>query len=86
MAQNNNGQNNEYFKERAGTGEARYHVVPHQEEEWAVKREGQDNPESTFKSKSDAVEEGKKLAKNSQTMVYIHDGDGQIESQENYEQ
>lgn len=82
---NNNGGNNEYFKERAGSSEARYHVVPHEGNDWAVKREGQDEPESTHSSKSEAVDEGKKLAKDSGTMVYIHDKDGKIETQENYE-
>ncbi|RLQ86623.1 DUF2188 domain-containing protein [Planomicrobium sp. Y74] len=81
---NNNGNNNEYFEERAGTEEARYHVVPHQEEGWAVKKEGEDEPESTHKSKSEAVEEGKRLAQESETMVYIHSDEGQIEEQENY--
>lgn len=85
MADNdNNGNNNsEYFEERAGTEEARYHVVPH-EEGWAVKKEGKDQPESTYKSKSEAVDEGKRLAQESETMVYIHSDEGQIEDQENY--
>lgn len=89
MADNNNnnnqGQNNEYFKDRAGTDEARYHVVPHQDDGWAVKREGEDEPESTYDSRSEAVDAGKKMAKDAGTMVYIHNDDGQIESQENYE-
>lgn len=88
MAENNNGNTNErdeYFKERAGTDEARFHVVPHDEEGWAVKKEGQDNPESTYSSKDEAVDEGKRMAKEAGTMVYLHDEDGQIESQENYE-
>lgn len=91
MADNNNNNNNdtserdEYFKERAGTDEARFHVVPHGEGEWAVKKEGEDEPQSTFGSKSEAVDEGKKMAEEAGTMVYIHSEEGQIEEQENYQ-
>lgn len=88
MAENNNNteERDEYFKDRAGTDEARFHVVPHDEEGWAIKKEGQDDPESTFSSKDEAVDEGKRLAKEAGTMVYLHDEDGQIESQENYQE
>lgn len=89
MADNQNGkgtsEHDEYFKERAGTDEARFHVIPH-EGEWVVKKEGQDEPESTFSSKSEAVNEGKKMAEEAGTMVYIHSEEGQIESQENYQE
>ena len=87
MADNNNGGgNNDYFEDRAGTKEARYHVVPHQEDGWAVKREGEDNPESTYSSRDEAVDAGKKMAKEAGTMVYIHNEHGKIETQENYEE
>lgn len=89
MADNNNKdtqERDEYFKERAGTDEARYHVVPHEDEGWAVKKEGQDDPESTYSSKDEAVDEGKRRAKDAGTMVYIHSEEGQIESQENYQE
>ncbi|RIW28739.1 DUF2188 domain-containing protein [Bacillus salacetis] len=86
MANNNNDSNNrsEYFEDRAGTDEARYHVVPHDEEGWAVKEEGKDDPVYTAGSKSDAVEEAKQRAKDSGTMAYIHSEHGQIEEQDNY--
>ena len=74
----------QYFKDRAGTDEARFHVVPHDEEGWAVKTEGKDEPSYTAESKSDAIEEAKQMAKDAGTMVYIHDEDGQIEEQVNY--
>ncbi len=75
----------EYFQERAGTKDARFHVVPHGEKEWAVKKEGTDKPESTFTSKSEAVNEAENMAKEAGTMVIIHDKEGQIEEQENYQ-
>lgn len=87
MAQDNNNNNMEqeqYFKDRAGTYEARFHAVPHDEEGWAVKKEGQDDPELTTGSKSEAVDEAKKMAEEAGTMAYIHDEDGQIEEQFNY--
>ena len=74
----------QYFKERAGTEEARFHVVPHDEDGWAVKTEGKDEPSYTAKSKSDVIDEAKQMAKDAGTMVYIHDEDGQIEEQVNY--
>ena len=85
MADENKQNRDEYFKERAGTDEARYHVVPHGEGEWAVKKEGEDEPESTYTSKSEAVNEAKQMAESAGTMVYIHNEDGQIEDQENYQ-
>ncbi|RNF39482.1 DUF2188 domain-containing protein [Planococcus salinus] len=85
MADDNKENRDEYFKERAGTDEARYHVVPHDEGEWAIKKEGEDTPESTYTSKSEAVNEAKQMAETAGTMVYIHNEDGQIEDQENYQ-
>lgn len=79
------GERDEYFKERAGTDEARFHVVPHEENEWVVKKEGKDDPEYTTDSRSKAIEEAKKLAKEAGTMAIIHNEDGRIENQHNYE-
>lgn len=86
MAKNSdNGREREgYFKDRAGTDDARFHAVPHDEEGWAVKREGQDEPELTTDSKSEAVNEAQRMAEEAGTMAYIHDEDGQIEDQVNY--
>ncbi len=83
MAQNNNDRE-EYFKDRAGSDEARFHAVPHDEEGWAVKKEGQDDPELTTGSRSEAVSEAKRMAEEAGTMAYIHDEDGKIEDQFNY--
>ncbi|WP_409305704.1 DUF2188 domain-containing protein [Peribacillus sp. SCS-155] len=91
MADNhkNNGSNDErdqYFKERAGTDDARFHVVPHDEEGWAVKTEGKDEPDFTTGSKSKAVEEAKRMAEEAGTMAIIHNEDGKIEDQVNYQE
>ncbi|WNS82399.1 DUF2188 domain-containing protein [Domibacillus sp. DTU_2020_1001157_1_SI_ALB_TIR_016] len=83
MAENH--RRNEYFEDRAGTDEARFHVVPHGDGEWAVKTEGKDEPNDTFGSKSEAVDEAKKMAEEAGTMAIIHDEDGQIEKQHNFQ-
>lgn len=74
----------QYFKERAGTDEARFHVVPHDEEGWAVKKEGEDDPVFTGDSKSEAVKEAKRMAEEAGSMAYIHNDEGRIEKQVNY--
>ncbi|MFE4523606.1 DUF2188 domain-containing protein [Cytobacillus firmus] len=89
MANNHNNiqsdEQKQYFKDRAGTDEARFHVVPHDEEGWAVKKEGQDEPEYTAESQSDAVEEAKRMAEEAGTMAILHNEDGKIEDLLNYE-
>lgn len=83
----NNGENRErdrYFKDRAGSEDARFHVVPHDEEGWAVKAEGRDEPEYTTDSKSEAVKEAKRMAEEAGTMAIVHDDDGKIKEQHDY--
>lgn len=90
MANNKNNlqsdEQKQYFKDRAGTDEARFHVVPHDEEGWAVKKEGQDDPEYTADSQSDAVEEAKRMAEEAGTMAILHNENGKIEDLLNYEE
>lgn len=74
----------EFFKERAGTDDARFHVVPY-DEEWAVKEEGKEEPEYTTDSKDEAVEKAIELAQESETIAYIHTSSGEIEDQYDYE-
>lgn len=87
MADNKNGneERDQYFEDRAGTENARFHAVPY-EGSWAVKKEGEDEPVSTHDSKSEAAEEAKKQAKEAGTMAILHDEEGQIETQENYQE
>lgn len=82
MADNN--ERDKYFEERAGTDEARFHVVPNDEEGWAVKEEGNDNPKFTSDDKGEAVNEAKRLAEEAGTIAYIHDDNGKIDEQVNY--
>ncbi|PLR89120.1 DUF2188 domain-containing protein [Bacillus sp. T33-2] len=82
----NHDERDQYFKDRAGTDEARFHVVPHDEEGWAVKAEGEEKPEYTTDSKSQAVKEAKRMAEEAGTMAIIHDDDGKIEEQHNYQE
>ncbi|MFS0690893.1 DUF2188 domain-containing protein [Sporosarcina sp. 179-K 8C2 HS] len=84
MANDKKRDQDEYFEDRAGTDDARFHVVPHDEEGWAVKKEGDDEPAYTADSRNDAVDEAKRLAEEAGTMVYIHGDDGKIEEQLEY--
>ncbi|NHM32124.1 DUF2188 domain-containing protein [Neobacillus terrae] len=86
MANNSHDGRDQYFKERAGTDDARFHVVPHDEEGWAIKREGEDEPEFTSGSRSETIKEAKRMAEETGTMAYIHDDDGKIEEQFNYQE
>lgn len=75
-----------YFEEREGTGDARFHVVPGDKEQWAVKEEGKNDPVFTSDSKDEAVNEAKKQAEEANTKAIIHDEDGEIEDQIEYDQ
>lgn len=83
--QNNDGRGN-YFEDRAGTENARFHVVPGDDKKWAVKKEGEDNPIFTADDKNEALEEAKKQAEKAGTKVIVHDEDGQIDEQIEYDQ
>ena len=81
------GESNErdkYFEDRARTDEARFHVVPNDENGWTVKAEGYDEPQFTSEDKRDAVDEAKRMAQETGTMAYVHDDDGKIDEQYNY--
>lgn len=83
---NNHDERDQYFKDRAGTDDARFHVVPHEEKGWAVKTEGNDEPDFKTDSKSEAVKEAKRMAEEAGTMAIIHNDDGKIEEQHNFEE
>lgn len=84
MADHQKRDQEEYFEDRAGTDDARCHVVPHDEDGWAVKKEGNDDPAYTSGSRDEAVEEAKRMAQEAGTMVYLHGEDGKIEKQLEY--
>lgn len=86
MADNNDNKNrSEYFEDRAGTEDARFHMVPHGDGEWAIKREGEDDPVETYNDRDKAIDDTIKKAKDAGTIAIIHNDDGQIERQENFE-
>lgn len=85
MAKHEDGRGN-YFEKRAGTEDARFHVVPGDDKKWAVKKEGEDDPVYTSDDKNETVEEAEKRAEEAGTKVIIHDEDGKIEEQEEYDQ
>ncbi|BAQ10022.1 hypothetical protein OXB_1551 [Bacillus sp. OxB-1] len=84
MADNKKRDQEDYFEDRAGTKDARFHVVPHDEEGWAVKREGETAPVCTSGSRDEAIEEAKRLAKDAGTIAYLHGDDGRIKEQLEY--
>ena len=84
MANDKKRSQDEYFEDRAGTKDARFHVVPHDDEGWAVKKEGDDEPSYTAGSRNDAIDEAKRMAEEAGTMVYVHGDDGKIEDQLEY--
>src|SRR5690348_16342373 len=58
------------------------HVVPH-DQEWAVKREGNDRTSSTHGTQKDAIEAARELAKEQDDIV-IHRPDGTIRERVTY--
>lgn len=83
-AQDNNRGN--YFEKRAGTDDARFHVVTGDDTRWEVKKEGEREAVYATDDKDDAVEDAKKRAEEAQSKVIIHGQDGQIEDQIEYDQ
>lgn len=83
--QNDNGRGN-YFEDRAGSDKARFHVVPGDEKKWSVKEEGNDDPVYTSDDRQEAVDEAKKRAEEAGTKAILHNEDGQIEEQIEYDQ
>jgi len=79
-----NTERDKYFEERAGTDEARFHVVPNAEKGWAVKEEGNNDYKFTSRDKKEAINEAKQYAEEAGTIAYVHGSDGQIEEQFNY--
>ena len=75
-----------YFEKRAGTDDARYHVVPGDKKDWAVKEEGKNPPLNTFDNKDDAIEDAKKRAEEAGSKAIIHSDSGEIEDQIEYDQ
>lgn len=54
------------------------HVVTHEEEGWAIKREGTVSPMSTYSTQRDAINAALDVAQDEETNVIIHGRDGRI--------
>lgn len=54
------------------------HVVTHEEEGWAIKREGSANPLSTHSTQKDAINAALDVAQDEETNVIVHRRDGRI--------
>jgi uncharacterized protein DUF2188 len=62
-----------------------YHVVPHLEGGWDVKREGAKRSSGHFDRKTEAMERGRELARtNNKTELVEHGRDGRIRDSESY--
>lgn len=62
-----------------------WHVTPHEEEGWQVKRETADQATSRHDTKKQALEAAKDLARNKPTAhVAVHKRDGTIQQQFTY--
>lgn len=59
------------------------HVVTH-EDGWAVQTQGAKQPANVYRTKKQAVNRAKEIAKNKGTSVIIHQQDGQVKKQYNY--
>src|SRR5215204_5340851 len=59
------------------------HVVPHNHEDWAVKREGNERASSTHATQKEAIEAARELAKELDDIV-IHRPDGTIRERVTY--
>src|SRR5688572_1870425 len=60
------------------------HVVTHEEEGWAIKREGSANPLSTHTTQKDAINAALDVAQDEETNVIVHRKDGRIKSVKTY--
>jgi hypothetical protein len=54
------------------------HVVTHEEEGWAIKREGTAKPLSTYSTQKDAINAALDVAQDEETNVIVHRKDGRI--------
>ena len=54
------------------------HVVTHEEEGWAIKREGTAKPLSTYSTQKDAINAALDVAQDEETSVIVHRKDGRI--------
>ncbi len=63
-----------------------YHIVPRDDEKpWAIKKEGSDRVSSTHKTKDEAIDKARELAKDTKpSQIKIHGLDGKIQTEHTY--
>ena len=61
------------------------HVVP-RNKKWAVRKSGSDKATKIFDTRKEAIVQGRKIARNQGTELYIHGRDGRIRDRDSYGQ
>jgi len=61
-----------------------YHVTPHPEGGWQVRRENSDRASSRHETQADAVERGRDLARQEHVELVTHRRDGTIRDSDSY--
>jgi uncharacterized protein YdaT len=66
------------------TNKATYHVVPHIEGGWAVRKSGAIRASAKFDKQNDAIKRAQELSKQNRTELYIHRKDGTVAQKDSY--
>ena len=61
------------------------HVVP-RNGKWAIRRSGSDKATKIFDTQKEAIVQGRRIARNQGTELYIHGRDGRIRDRDSYGQ
>jgi Uncharacterized protein conserved in bacteria (DUF2188) len=64
-------------------GKPGQHVMP-SGDRWSVRKAGAERASGTFKTKPEAVQRGREIARNQGTELYIHGKDGRIQTRNSY--
>ena len=59
------------------------HVVP-RNGKWAIRRSGSDKATKIFDTQKEAIVQGRRIARNQGTELYIHGRDGRIRDRDSY--
>lgn len=60
------------------------HIVKNPDGGWAVKKGGSSKATKIYKTKEEAIEQGKTIAKKQKAELYIHGQDGRIQNKNSY--
>ena len=64
-------------------GKKAQHVVPNGTK-WSIRKAGSSRATGTFDTRMEAITEGRKIAKNQGTVLFIHGHDGRIRERDSY--